>query len=217
MGWADASRIGILVCVRPLFPSMKTRVPLLRVARDTALEIGDDLSAQKQEGDERGDQEVAAVDGHAVEENHGHGVLQHGEGHGGEEDQHQEPNPADRVAVCQKALEVLVYAPRIAPANRPLAEPAPASPRVPRSPRILACEGYPTHPDHADIATGRRLEPQVPGLASKRPAQRVPQAVHLPSAVSPQAPSSYQSRSMRSAPQLWHQVLPPSASWTFPV
>src|SRR5262245_15434143 len=54
---------------------------------------------------------------------------------------------------------------------------------------------------HAAILTGWRRAPQRPGLAAKTPGQGAPQARQLPSAVSVQVPSSYQSRPISAAPQ----------------
>jgi hypothetical protein len=51
--------------------------------------------------------------------------------------------------------------------------------------------------------TGTRREPQVPGGPAKRPAQAVPQVVHLPSSVRRQSLRTYQSRPISFVPQPW--------------
>ena len=57
-------------------------------------------------------------------------------------------------------------------------------------------------PSHAASRTGSRRAPHVPGLGSKTPAQGTPHRAQRPSSRR-HAPSRYQSRSTRSAPQAW--------------
>ena len=51
------------------------------------------------------------------------------------------------------------------------------------------------------MATGSRRRPQLPGAASKTPAQAAPQLAQRPSGVRPQAVSRCQSRPISVAPQ----------------
>jgi hypothetical protein len=74
---------------------------------DGAAGQGDEEQAGPDQGnEEEGDQgrhhEVAAMDGHAVEEDHRHGILQQGEGHGGKEDEEDKAEPADQMTIDEK-------------------------------------------------------------------------------------------------------------------